>query len=840
MKKYWYSLRFRFLFGAGVLLILVLSGALWAYQNIQQLRHTITENLQIQRTLNETTRQIRLHLFDASIHIEAYLLDPSIKRHREKTFQAIEAAKSLTNRMHQQPDRILGGEITKIDLLEQELDQLTEKSRHLFTVRDDANQQYPSLAVGNTFMQPNRDAINNALALAFNEMHDEARPANSSTVYRQLVEIRHLWSQLLSNFRLYLANRVGSFNEDALPIQEAAVDTMYGELRQRILTLKQLDEQAQLGFQTSIAVNDVLSGLDSWYQGFLKVKQIHNADGWRVDSKIMKEDIVPLLDTLSSRLMDIETRIGQSTAEDVGRLTEATQRQTSILMWGMASILVLMVLVFWSINHLVFRPLAIVVKALKAEATGVDTVLLPEAHSQETEALIESFNDMAKQVRKRQSDLEYQALHDALTGLPNRTLLQERIDHDILVASQENGKLSLLMLDIDRFKEVNDTLGHHVGDRLLIQIANRIRSVIRDVDTIARLGGDEFAVVLTHTDQDTATTVARKILQAMEQTIVVDTYQLYVSLSIGVVSYPEHGGDAVALLQHADVAMYNAKQNQIGFSVYAPDEDNYSLMRLEMINDLREAIDKNLLSIHFHPIINLKTGTPYGVECLLRWTHPRFDKISPQQIIELAEHTGLIHSLTFWVLEQALQELQTLHANGYYLSLSVNISAHNLRDADFLGKVQELLQKYPVAHDMLVFEITESAMMANPLRAAELLGQLDELGIRLSVDDYGTGFSSLAYLKQLPVDELKIDRSFVAGMAHHDSDITIVRSTIDLAHNLGLQVVAEGAGDEKTIDQLRAWGCDRVQGFYYTRTLPLVELQQWLDHYQPVSQRRLL
>jgi len=499
-----------------------------------------------------------------------------------------------------------------------------------------------------------------------------------------------------------------------------------------------------------------------------------------------------------------------------------------------------MVLVFWSINRMVFRPLAMVVKALKAEASGMETVLLPEARSQETAALVESFNYMAKQVHKRQSDLEYQALHDALTGWPNRTLLQDRLTHDIQMAGKGKSRVSLLILDIDRFKEVNDTLGHHVGDRLLIQTGKRIQSVIRDVDTIARLGGDEFAVVLAQADQGMAVFVANEIITAMKKTIVVDNFELYVSLSIGVASHPDHGGDATTLLQHADIAMYNAKQNQIGYSVYAPDEDDYSLMRLEMINDLRDAIEHDQLDICFHPIIDLQNNKPSGVECLLRWNHPRFGMISPQQIIDLAEHTGLIHPLTFWALRNALERLGEIGKSGYCLSLSVNISAHNLRDGEFFDKVKVLLDEYPVGDDLLVFEITESAMMANPLRAAELLAKLDELGIQLSVDDYGTGFSSLAYLKQLPVDELKIDRSFVSGMSHHDSDITIVRSTIDLAHNLGLQVVAEGAEDEKTIDQLRAWGCDRVQGYYYTYPLPLDELQRWLESYHPRGQSLLL
>ncbi|MGD8796829.1 MAG: diguanylate cyclase, partial [Thiohalophilus sp.] len=750
MKQYWYSLRFRFLVGAGVILILVLGGAFWAYQNIQELRHTVAENLQIQRYLNNTARKIRVHLLDSSIHIEAYLLDPSAKHHRDRTFNSIEAAILLTRKMNEQSPDILGEQHRQLDLLEKDLAQLTQKASHVFEVRDDANQQFPSLAVGNDIMQPNRDNLNNALALAFTEMHEEGRLVSSPSAYRQLDDIRHLWTQLLSNFRLYLANRVGSFNEQALPIQEKAIHTMHAELKEQISNLRKMDQEGKLGFQTSIALTDIYNSLEGWYQGYIQVEQIHRSDEWRIDSKIMKDDIVPLLDTMSSRLTEIENRIGEATTEDVEMLTAATQRQTVLLFWVIGGILLIMLIVFWSINHMVFRPLAMVVKALKAEASGMEMVLLPESHSQETAALVESFNEMAKQVRKRQSDLEYQALHDSLTGLPNRTLLQERIEYDIQMAERGNSTVSLLMLDIDRFKEVNDTLGHHIGDRLLIHIGKRLRGALREVDTVARLGGDEFAVVLNNANEEMANKVARKILDAMEETITVDQYQLYVSLSIGVAIYPQHGDDAVALLQHADVAMYNAKQNQVGSTIYAPDEDNYSLMRLEMINELREAIEKDRLELHFHPILDVKKNRPYGVECLLRWNHPRFDKISPQKTVELAEHTGLIHALTYWVLETALRELHKLHEDGYSLALAVNISANNLKDSEFYGKVESLLEQYTIPEGSLIFEITESAMMANPLRATELLKQLDELGIKLAVDDYGTGFSSLAYLKQLP------------------------------------------------------------------------------------------
>jgi len=820
------------MFSASVLVILVLSGAYWAYQNIQQVRQTITANLETQRSLNETARQVRLQMLESTILIEAYLLDPAIKTNREQALASIDRAISLTERMGQYPASILGAEQKNIEQLKQDLTQLVETSRHLFTVRDDANQQFPSLAVGNDIMQPNRDALNNALALAFNELHEEQALTKKPDIYQEFVETRYLWSHMLSNFRLYLANRVGSFNEAALPNQEAAIDTMYKELKQRVAGLGRLEQQGKLGFQSSIAVQDIKTALQNWYVGFQQVKEIHHADNWRMDSKIMKEGIVPLLDRMSDLLFDIENRINQATAEDVDILSSATRRQTTILLWGTAGLLLLMLLIFWSTNRLVFKPLAMVVKALKAEASGIESVLLPEVHSQETAALVDSFTDMAKQVRKRQEDLEHQALHDALTGLPNRTLLQERITHDIQMARRDRSHVSLLILDLDRFKEINDTLGHHIGDILLVEVGRRLSSMIRTVDTIARLGGDEFAIALTNTDEEGAINVANKLIHAMEQTVDVDELKLYISMSIGIATYPQHGDDSLTLVQHADVAMYNAKRQQTGCCIYDSSEDSYSLMRLEMINDLRDAIESNQVELYFQPIIDLQNDIPCGLECLLRWKHSRYGYLPPEQVIELAEHTGLINALTYWVLEKVLSKYEKLHDSGHEVSISINISVNNLKDPQFIEKVSEILQSSSMGDKSIIFEITESAMMLNPLRGAELLSQLDKMGVRVSIDDFGTGYSSLAYLKQLPVDELKIDRSFIAGMSQHNSDETIVRSTIELAHNLGLKVVAEGVENEDVRQQLKDWGCDKVQGFLYTRPVNLDALLVWLDRYQ--------
>lgn len=434
-----------------------------------------------------------------------------------------------------------------------------------------------------------------------------------------------------------------------------------------------------------------------------------------------------------------------------------------------------------------------------------------------------------EELRQARDAAHYQALHDGLTGLPNRVLLGDRLEQAVLAADRDSVGLALLVLDLDRFKDVNDTLGHHTGDELLQQVAARLCGLVRASDTVARLGGDEFAIVLpTAGDTLIATRLARTIVQALDQPFTVDGRHVSVGASIGVAIYPEHGQDPKTLLRRADVAMYIAKRAGGGHAVYSCEQDANDPERLELVGELRDAIEHDQLVLHYQPKLDLTTGRCVRVEALARWRHPKRGIMPPDQFIPLAEQTGLIRPLTRWVLAAAVRQCRAWHDAGLAMAVAVNLSVRNLHDPELVDYIAELLNTWGVASSWLIVEVTESAVMMDPKRALETLSRIRDMGVDVAIDDFGTGHSSLSYLKHLPVAEIKLDRSFVCDMQVNENDFAIVRSTVELAHQLGLRVVAEGVEDRATWDLLVELRCDMAQGYYMSRPMPASDLQQWL------------
>jgi diguanylate cyclase (GGDEF)-like protein len=445
---------------------------------------------------------------------------------------------------------------------------------------------------------------------------------------------------------------------------------------------------------------------------------------------------------------------------------------------------------------------------------------------------------LIERLRTEVSQKEYQALHDTLTGLGNRDLFLARANEALRESRAGGWSVGVMLMDLNRFKDVNDTLGHHHGDLLLKEVAQRIGTVLPEPGMIARLGGDEFVALLPQLRSDEqARETASRIHKALEQPFLVDQVQLAVSAAIGIAIAPAHGREVSTLLQHADIAMYNAKDSgDAGIEIYDPDQNRHSTRRLALAGELQTAIADGGLEVFYQPKADLRTGRLTGVEALLRWQHPQHGPIPPDEFVPLAQGTGQMRAMTTLVLDHSLRQARAWLDQGIDLPVSVNVSTSSLMDPEFAVLVEAMCAERHVDPSALVLEVTETEMMADPVRTVSMLERLAALGIEISVDDFGTGYSSLSYLQRLPVQEMKVDKSFVLDMTSSDANTKIVRSIVDLGHNLGLRVVAEGVEDRVTWDALASLRCDIAQGYYLSRPLPGAQLTPWLQaHATPVS-----
>ena len=424
--------------------------------------------------------------------------------------------------------------------------------------------------------------------------------------------------------------------------------------------------------------------------------------------------------------------------------------------------------------------------------------------------------------------LQYQALHDDLTDLPNRILFGDRVDLAIRAAMRNDAVMAVLLLDLNDFKAVNDTHGHQAGDILLKEVAERIAGCLRDADTVGRLGGDEFGILLAEADLAGAASVAWKLEQALGETFSILGHEVEMRASVGITLVPDHGDNVDDLLRRADLAMYDAKRLGIGSAVFAAEQEEAPARRLALLTDLRRCVDQDELILHYQPKIDLETRRVVGVEALVRWNHPSRGLLMPGDFIPEVEHNELMIPITEWVLDEALQRLAIWRREGYDLTMAVNLGARCLDEGvEFFESIDEIVARAGIPSKVLTVELTESALIDTAMPG--LLARLERMGERLSIDDFGTGYSSLVYLQRLPVVEIKADQSFVTKLGRTPDDAMIVRSIIDLAHNLSLTVVAEGVEDEETMETLIEYGCDAAQGYYFSRPLPADQLARWLE-----------
>jgi diguanylate cyclase (GGDEF)-like protein len=545
------------------------------------------------------------------------------------------------------------------------------------------------------------------------------------------------------------------------------------------------------------------------------------------------EDTAGYGDEAITRVLDLAVRPNESVvavlqeplAVALEPFRQMQRRLTLISLLGVVVSIIASIAIARSIG----RPVRDLAGVARRIAAGDYSTAPSGTRNDEIGDLAVAFRAMQEGIVTRESRITDLAYRDALTGLPNRLLFADRLDQALASAARAGTPLAVLLMDLDHFKYVNDTLGHRIGDLLLKEVAGRLQAVLRRAtDTVARLGGDEFAILLAGASISDAQRLGQAILRALEAPMTLEEQVVDIAASIGIATCPDHGNESSKLLRCADVAMYEAKRTNAGIAIWDDNYDQHSLERLSLLSDLRKAVDNNELVLVYQPKISLRPDSELYVEALVRWQHPSRGLVPPSEFIPFAEQTGYIRVITQWVIGRAVAQCAAWRRQGLPTNIAINISARDLIDAQLPDRFEALLERENCAASWISLEITESAILDDPGHAIRNLERIAALGCRIAIDDYGTGYSSLSYLRRLPLHELKIDRSFVTALAHDANDAIIVRSTIELAHNMGLVVVAEGVEDEATFDALRALGCDTMQGYWISRPLGTAEAEQWL------------
>lgn len=824
------SLRKRYALLTLMLAIIMFSFSWLAQRQMSSIQNNIKSNLESRDTLFQHNRVIHNSVLRFRSLLANFQIDPT--NFKDTDFISTSILKTIYHVEHLSSHAWMKDNYSAtISELILTLNEFEKVSRELIKIRRTPQEVFPSLKISNTKMHPLHATFIENVNLAIKEIEDNYS-ASDYKEYNLLVNLRFNLLLITSNFRIYLLNQLNSFHESFLVNQLNRITVLKGNLKNKLTTLNNLNAKGKLTFTTTIALEKIRPAVLSWFKLFDKVRKINGTDKWRTDTVFYKDKLKPKFEKINILLRQLNIGVERFSKDDLTTLSNIAQIQVNLIWAAAIAGLFVLLVGFAFLVKLILNPIAAVTHALKDESNGIETNIQPNISILETKSLITAFKEMRLQINTRQQELKYNVLHDSLTGLANRELLNDRLEQAIHNAKQEQSTFAILIMDLDRFKEVNDTLGHSVGDKLLQKVAQRLTQLLREVDVIVRLGGDEFSVLLTTAQEKHAEIIAKKIIKEFQNVFIINDVPLYIGISIGVSVFPQHGVTSQILQQRADVAMYVAKRNKSGCEIYNQNFDEHSIGRLSLISDLRTSINQSQLFMEYQPIIDISTGKVVSAEALLRWNHPERGEVFPDEIIPIAEQTGLINPITYWIIDTVSKFNKKLRDSGINIKIAINLSVYNLQDDDFIENVIDIFNKNGISASSFIMEITESVMMTNPKKSIAILEKLAKLDIEIAVDDFGTGYSSLTYLKRFPISKIKIDKSFIMDMINDDNDAIIVRSTIDLAHNLGMKVIAEGIEEKESLDLLDILRCELGQGYYISPPISASDLEVWIAQHQ--------
>ena len=710
-------------------------------------------------------------------------------------------------------------------------------------ISSDIERRFPSTLIMQKKLSPHYEAVLHQLTLMSKELLFQNGQTNS-TALELINEMRYSWLNMISEARLLVANRFSVFSdtpEAGISARQSNIQLYWDQFHTNLQQIQTLEESEQFDLASPNTWESMATHADEWYKNYQLLLDNLTRPDWRQDIFYFNNRVKPVIKEIKEQVSLLENGLNKQADEYITNLNFATERLSQTINFLAFLGLTLIITAYFYLKRKIIQPIAETTKALKMEASGVKHSGIPTPKLKETRDLVEAFHEMRDQVYKRQEGLDHLAHHDPLTGLPNRVLLKDRLSHAIDMACRNNYYIALMFLDLDNFKQVNDSLGHALGDTLLVKIAGRLQDCLRSTDTIARLGGDEFAILIEDIKSKAHVAyMAEEVINSLEEPFKVEQHELHISASIGIAIAPTDAKQPDILIRDADTAMYEAKRRgRAGFHFFSDELTRHAMHRMELERQLRHGAAHQEFLFHYQPVVSLFDGALHCVEALIRW-QPEGEALRyPDSFLSELLDIGIGQLINPDLLKQVAEtQKQALQLTGQPLCVSINISANNLRRKDRHQQVINYFKQSDIDLNNLIIEITEDTLTSDLAFSVELLEDLKQLGIRIALDDFGTGQSSLNHLRTYLFDIIKIDREFVRDITTDPSDAKLVKTVIDLSHSFNAQVVAEGVETQEQYDFLIEAGCDHIQGFYISKPIPPESLDQFLLNYEqqkPVS-----
>ncbi|MBI3563382.1 MAG: EAL domain-containing protein [Gammaproteobacteria bacterium] len=821
-----HSLRSRYITTAVLVSLLLTLAASIGWQYVESVTGNQLINVQHRAAASDTMSDAtaQTHILETQFYRYITLPSATGREMIQQTFQHHAAAINiLHNNPWLQKDPAL---LELINALQHDHQELSREIETLLEVRGDENKWFPAMATIQGEMYILNTKFMSALELLTHELGDDLETPEKLELYKSLTDIRHNWQLMIGEFRLFVANSFGIFSNNpqaGMRTRKTNINMYYAYLDTQLNQLIKHNRVEQLNLVSSDSVYDLRSWLTQWHNDYSHVVMSYNNDRWRVDLMLLRERVEPILARIRQRSSTLQQQLSVASAKDITRLTTLAHNFSNFVIYLASIIIAAGLLGFVVFHRTILRPIADIAQALNDEASGKQRVPVPRSSAEEIGDLTQAFATMREQIRTREAHLDHMVHHDALTQLPNRLLFHRRLENAINQAVRDNTLVGVMFLDLDRFKQINDTLGHDIGDLLLQVVAKRLSGCLRSTDSVARLGGDEFAIILNNvSNTDQLITTANKILRELKTPFSVAGTELYTSASIGIALGPKQASDVETLTKNADIAMYHAKSlGRNTFHIFTAEMTSQVLHKATLETQLRHAMNHNQFILYYQPIIDLRSGRIISTEALLRWQHPERGLLAPAEFLPVLHDSGLIKPVSQWVLlEVGKQFLAYKTAGQINIRIAVNMSGFAFRNDTILDFIDNAIEHTQMDPKGLIIEITEDTLLEELTSAQSSLKTLQEMGIRIALDDFGTGQSSLNHLRHSPIDIIKIDRDFINHIPIDRSDSDLVDAIIAMAHKLHIKVVAEGVENKQQVDFLHWHKCDAIQGYYFSPPCP--------------------